>query len=304
MDDTPYRKRTRAYRSGLFPRGTLGKRRRFLRPRLSRARAGPVIARFAQSRFRMRRNRAIYKRSSKYGETKLIALIPRNEVSPSVSLNPSAPHFTYSGFVLGSLPTGWDPSITPLGGAGIAQGYLKNQRIGDYVYMRKTHITLNIDTNKAESNQPPMQYRVIQFKSRRAVTPAGTVFNPGGSIFLDNSGDAFGYNTNSPTYNSTDYMQALTNKRDFVIKRDFKFHLSHPQVGGAATGYSGKYPVTKNITFDCGFYKKTHFNNATGQADDLDMAWCILVLARPVGKDTLPLGWESNVRGTTSFTDV
>lgn len=277
---------------------------RFKRYKKSPLAARTTIARFAQSRFRYRKNRLIAKKLSQFGETKLQAGVSFDEQAPFASANVNAPNFRYLGFCMGARPTAWDPQIQQVYGTNIGQGVGRNHRVGDYVYLRKARVSMNIDMNMVDAAvRPPIQFRVLQLKSRRAVTPAGTVRDPGNDIFLGPAGEIYGYATLATSKNSYDYYNAMINKADWVVARDFKFTLSSPNDVPNSVGYSGKYPCSKNVVFNCGYWKKTRYNSSNAPTD-IDPSWLMLVLAKPIGKDHPPDNWEVNLRSTISWTDV
>ncbi len=161
---------------------------------------------------------------------------------------------------------------------------------------------MELDTNLAvaANESPPLEIRVVIFKQRRGNMPAGTSFNPATSLFLNELGAKFGYQTSG--VNGTDLMVQPLNKRDYLIHTDKHCMLSSP--AGSKGGYTGHYPTMKRFRFELPFYKKTHYNNDTSLPDDIDFHYGIAVFARSQGKDLAANQFEINMRGTTSFSDL
>ena len=241
-------------------------------------------------------------------ETKLLPINRQVTVSPAEISTGNETY--YKAFVVGSKPAAWTGIYNGLGGVSISKGDSSNERDGNYVYMQKTHVNFNIDArNQNAGTRPPMQYRVICGKSKRANTPAGYTIDPTTSLFLNEGGTKFGHS--SAGVDGSDIMMQPLNKRDFFIKSDKKFTLS-PFMGALASGaqaggYSGYYPTTKDMVYNLGYYKKTRYEDAGSFANlpsDLDTTWFIIAYARSQSTGSNANDWTVNVRGTTSFKDV
>lgn len=257
------------------------------------------LARFNNSRKRYVSNRRIAKKTSQYSETKLIKVKPLNEVAPQpIQVGAIC---NYWGAVIGNLPTGWDPAIIALDGISTVPGVAGNERVGNYVYFKKTHISMQVDMNAHSTRAaPPIQFRMVVCKARRANTPAGLVDLPQNSLFIDEMGASQGYATSG--VNGMDMMNQPLNKRDWVIAKDRKFTLSSPDEV-SQSGYNGKYPSRKDIKLDLKYFAKTRIQPITDQIEDLDTHYLIFLFASAIGKDLTANNWEVSLRGTTSFTD-
>lgn len=266
-------------------------------------------ARFAFSRRRFLANKRLAKRMSMYSETKLIGCNPVNAQAANGQPISQAGHggslYAWSG-VMQSRPTAWDANIVNLAGIITAQGLASNQHVGTYVYYKKTHLTFQIDMEFSSSARPPIQFRMIVCKSRQGAMPAGITDAPESTLFLTSDGVPTGHLvTGTTAMNTFEVMNQPLNKRDWTIKRDFRFTLSHPMKtdpDGGAVGYTGKYPTRKNISFDLPYYKKTRLSS-TGVPQDLDAHYLIYIFATSIGSTLNPSEWNVAMRGTTSYTD-
>lgn len=262
------------------------------------------LTRFNFSKKRYYKNRGISTRINNFAENHLLQLFRQDEV-PGIAIQLAALAH-YRGFVLGSVPPGWDTNLIDLAGLSINQGTGQGQRAGDYVYLKNSTVSMEIDMNKISTGAytPPTEFRVIVFKQRRGVLPAGINFNPAKSLYLDELGAKTGYQT--PGVNGSDLMLQPLNKRDWQIHTDKQFVLSNPAPITQTTtgGYSGNYPTLKRMRFNLPYWKRTHYDNASLLPDDIDYHWGIIVFARSQGKDTAANTFEINMRGSTSFTDV
>lgn len=263
---------------------------------------------------RLRFNRAKYNKSKTV--SKVLNAITENKIVAVNNVNEGAPGAIQLGakafektFVLNTVPTGWSGSTTALGGIQILQGTTSNQRVGNYVYLKKTHITMEIEAQPVASDaQPvPKQFRVIVFKQRRSVMPTGRTVYPQNTLFLDTAGDHFGHATAGK--NGSDLMLQPLNKRDWVIYKDAKFTLTNPQLyneAGTAASWNWtnqKYGSYKKMTFNLPHFKKTHYNSDTNVPDDLDTHYGIIIYAKALGKDYNADDWEVNLRGSTTYSD-
>lgn len=260
------------------------------------ARGVPARARFGRRTFN--RNKAIAKFTNNLSETKLLPTTVYNEL-PSIPIQLGA-IATYVGFVMNDIPSGWDSSLNKLGGIGMGQGLTGSQRIGNYVYLKKTHLNLQVDINEtSQSYQPPNEYRLLVVKQRGSVIPAGLTDTPQTSLFLNTIGAPQGYTTGG--FNGMDCMLAPVNKRDWVVFRDQKFTLSTPSTAGGGMNY--KYPSRKNLMINLPYWAKTRYHPTTNLPEDLDTHYLVYLFASAIGKDRSSNNWEVTTRGTTSYSD-
>jgi len=272
-------------------------------------------ARFNTSKKRYVKNRKLSKNVSKFIETKYNPCREVNEQLPQpIQLGAIA---YYEAYILGnSVPAGWDTNIIPIDGISTTQdtGGIAD-RIGNYIYLKKNHFSLEIDMKSAVSilqGTPLVEFRVVVTKQRRAVIPSGQTKTPQTSLFLELNNNPFGYQTGGT--NGTDLLRQPLNKRDWYILHDKKFTLSSPPTVEPGSGpqpqtYSTFYRSNKKMVFNLPFYKKVRYAPPAGGSlfsnpTDIDYFWSVFIFARPVDKDTSALNWETNVRAVTTYNDV
>jgi len=265
---------------------------------------------------RLRSGATTYKKSRKassriqsFGETKLQAIRQVNNQAP-VRMNPlGAPAPVYgTRFVIGPALAQYS-NYNALQGMTWVRGSNADERIGNYLYMKKISLTMEINMNQVgETNSGPRRFRVIIFKARRYANPTGATSDPNRNLLLDSAGVAFG--VGSATAEMLDYTRQITNKRDYQIVKDQTFILQNP-VGNPSGGLdpfistSGQYKGTKLIKCSLPLWRKTHFNNTTDLPDDVNFNYGIYVQSLNVGSTAaIPDDWTISVRGTVSCNDV
>lgn len=258
--------------------------------------------RFANSKRKYVKARRFTRAASGSTETKILPINPQNEVAAVAIQSGGKAH--YLGFVIQSIPTNWDPSMLSLGGILTQQGSSGVNRIGNYVYFKKTHLTMEIAMKFTSSQKPPIDFRVIVCKAKRANQPAGQTDVPQSSLFLDSGGYPFGYT--NPQVNGSDLMLQPLNRREWFVKSDSRFILSNairPDSDGGNVGSSPHYPMRKLMMIDLPYYKKARIRGDSNVPDDLDTHWCVFVFASCVARSFAANEWEVNIRGSTTFTD-
>jgi len=245
------------------------------------------------------KRRTFGKQLNTLGETKLRPCDNLSEVPPNpIQLGAQAQFF--------AVNIGQNALFTnsnPVNGIQLGQGPAFNERIGNYVYFKKTHMTMRIEMNTKSSN-PPIQFRLIMFKIRRSASPSGITPSWSTSGYLNTNGESFGHASIGTT--GLDLMMFPLNKRDWVIYKDTKFLLQNYNdqgSGGPAILYN-HYPAQKQFQFNMPYYKKAHFPNGAISPDDLNFSYCVVIYAHTLGRDGfIPDSWEVTTRGTTSFCD-
>ena len=243
-------------------------KRRFLRKK-RKGRKYP--ARFNASKRTYNLNRAVAKAMNRMSENKLLMTQPFNESTP-VAIQVGAIAY-YWGGVIQSIPPGWDTSLHNLSGIVTTQGFGGNNRIGDYVYYKKTHLAFQIDMNASSEFDSPTQFRFIVVKQRGATLPAGVTDTPQTSLFLNNLGGPTGHSITG--INGMDLMMQPLNKRDWVVHTDRKFTLSAGNAAGG--GFNFKYPSRKDIMVDLKYYAKTRIHPTTNTPEDLDAHYLVYI---------------------------
>ncbi len=282
------------------------------KPRMPRRKARfykrkPRFARFNASRPRYYRNRRYARKISKFSESKLFPLTKIEEAAP-FPIQVGALAYYWAG-CLNVQPTGWgvDPAaavpgtlLTNLSGIQLQRGVTAQERVGDYVYYKKTHVVMQVDMNATSSLQEPIEFRFIIAKSRGLANPAMTGYIPNTSLFLNEIGSAIGHLTSGVT--GTDLMLQPLNKRDWVIFRDQKFTLTSPQIVNGG-GFNGKYASRKNLVINLKHFAKAKISNTNNQPKNLDTTYVMYLYASAIGKDRSAAVFEVSLRGVTSYVD-
>lgn len=262
-------------------------------------------ARLSGSRANYNLAKQVSRIMNRVSENKLVPLLNSNEVA-GVPIQVGALAYTKS-FTLGTIPSVWSgiTGLSSLSGMSFVAGTGHQQRIGRYIYLQKTHMTLELDMNVDESYMVPTEFRVICFKAKRGNNPSGITNRFDQTLFISPAGLDFGHNTSG--INGTDLIVQPLNKKDWQIRFDKRFMLSNPAManssGSLQTAYSGKYPVMKRMTFDLPFYSKCEVDNVTTEPMDVDTNYVVVIYARTLAKDAFASKWEVSTRGTTTFKD-
>lgn len=256
-------------------------------------------ARLNYSKRRYNANKSIANQLSLFSETKYKIMNGINEQLPVPIQSGALAHMAK--FVVGGGPTGWT-DLTDLGGMSFTQGSATSNRIGDYIYLKKSHLNIEIDTKiSSDSNNHPTEFRMIVAKARRNASPAGTNRTPQSTLFLDEIANDFGDGTGGK--NGTDLMVQPLNKRHWMILKDYKFKMSNPLDPTATTNsYTGMYPTMKRFSVNLPHYIKAHFDDSN-QPTNYDFHYLVIIYARSQDKDTKADNWEVNIRGNTQYVD-
>ena len=211
-------------------------------------------------------------------ETKLQRLTDRNQTKPSpVELAPLLGPCYYTNYILGESPSTYvGPAGTQafinLDGFRWLQGTQSQNRIGKYIYLKRTTMNLQIQMDPL-SRHGETKFRVIVYKSKRNAVIGTGGGNPMDNLFITHTGSTVGINNVAPIEaRSMNFQTWLVNKRNYHIVKDFKFILAPQNI--AAQGSTDPFtinqsnkPSEKNMTFSLGHYKKTDMsedNTPTG----------------------------------------
>lgn len=99
-------------------------------------------ARLRGSTMNYRINKAVARAVNGVSENKIRALASYNEDAPSaIQLGANA---YVKAFTVGSIPSVWSgiSGLSPLGGMTFTQGTDANQRVGKFIYLQKTHFSM------------------------------------------------------------------------------------------------------------------------------------------------------------------
>lgn len=259
--------------------------------------------RFDYSKRVYNKNVAVAQTLRRFSEKKYKGLLDQDEVAPN-QIAVGSPTY-WLGYVLGkTVPTTWVPSVgawTPLNGFEFIHGIGNNTREGRYMYLNNTTINCSVHMNAQARNTPPVQFRMIVFKARRATIPAGVSYNPGETMFLTTEGSPQGTNAGMV---GNDVMLQPLNKRSWVILHDKRFTLQAPMDSPSteSSSFQGKYASYKRMRIDLSHQIKAAFN-AVDLPENYDYNFGILIYASSIGNDALANSWEFNLRGTTTAFD-
>lgn len=266
-------------------------------------------------------NRTVAKVMGKISETKVNEItrvvhgLPQSINSSVTFTNP-----TYvSGFVTGQKPVDWSSGL--LSGASqylnldsftFAQGTGANQRIGDYMYAKRTTLQLNIMMlNNTDINRigGAYRFRMVMFRPKTRVRTPNNPADPTTDLFISSTGEEFGHGS-STSVEFNDLWQAILNKKDYTILKDNKFMLNCPasQMSNDPGQVKRMVPlggaVSKDYLLRIPYNKKIKFDNATNKPEDLNQATGLLIFAQAVGDHKQNSEqFEVNLQGLTSFLD-
>lgn len=259
-------------------------------------------ARLAGSKINYVVNKAVAKAMNGVSENKIVGLTSYNETAPVAN---QALSLAYNKtFTVGSIPSVWSgiTGLSPLGGMTFPPGNGPSQMNGRYIYLQKTHFSIEIDMSIDLDYAVPTEFRVVCFKTRRSNSPAGITHSYANTLFLNTDGTDFGHATSGIT--GSDLMLQPLNRKDWDIKSDKRFMLSSPAPAngiGTTVSTSSKYPVFKRLVYNLPYYAKTEI---TGNVPaDLDTNYVVAIYARSLAKDAFASKWEVTTRGSTTFKD-
>lgn len=258
--------------------------------------------RYGYSRSVLRKNLKVARVMSMFAEKKYKALTPQDEVAPA-PIAVGSPTY-WLGYVLGKTvpvtwvsPTAWNT----LNACEFIHGIGNNTREGRYMYLNNTTVNCSVHMNAQERNTPPVQFRMVVFKARRATTPTGVSYNPGESLFLNSEGTPVGFNAGML---GNDIMLQPLNKRAWIILQDKRFTLQAPMASPSneTSSFQGKYASYKRMRINLNHQIKAAFN-AVDLPENYDYNFGIVIFSNGIGNDTLSNQWEFNLRGTTTAFD-
>lgn len=215
--------------------------------------------------------------------------------------------------------------FTPMNLFSFPKGDNNNERTGDYMFLKKSHLKMEIQmlpTNSSVSLQglqSTTQFRFMIVKANRKYNKLGVSPIAGSSLFLTTENDQFGFGiAGQPSTASTfSNMSQPINKRKWIVYKDTKFTLSTPaqqftdtSIPDSVTSIdtsNSKYPVKKLLKIDLPIYKKTHFDSESTVPDSVDTQWLLVIQACPTNYCTegvqAPRNIRLNILGTTSASD-
>jgi len=308
------RKRSYAPKYGRRTRSKVGYRK-YVRKASSRT----ITSRPGRFKFSRRANRfntAVAKSIRGMAESKVIAW---QQVDWSQPVNsPTALGVSAVKFVAGSSTLPSFGGYTPVGGFQTDQGNTKADRDGQFVWLKNStvNLTIQLDNEVPIGNRAgPITFRVVVFKLKRALNPAGVSISPDYQLFLTNGGNNFGDTTASPNNMGVmDMMLQPINTNSFSVICDRKFNLCHTQEN-ASNGSANNFSVQnnmksyKNMRFNLRHDSKTRYQAGRSDPQDYDYRFGFAIYAMypndaPQSSTDIPSTWSASIRGTTSFNDV
>lgn len=198
-----------------------------------------------------------------------------------------------------NLSSFYPDMVNPFDAFYFPRGDDKNQRVGDYMWLKHLTVKLLIEIPplKIDSEIGPalIRPRLTDYDVRVIIVKANRKYNKlndppiyANELFLNTENGTFGYSNATATTN--DYCTQMINKRKWIVKRDMKFKMSNPEMMYTAedlvtpnldvatmAAYRPKYASTRRLRFRFPFNMKTHFSTATDRPDDIDTQYLIAV---------------------------
>ncbi len=268
-------------------------------------------ARFPAGKTTYEKSRAQAKRNRLTGETKIQALTQINGALPSTMTVGGGP-VAFTNFCLGTAPGAWtgangQPNFTDLNGFIWPNGTLSNQRIGRYMYLKRTTLQMRVSMNQL-SRHGPVRFRLIVYKEMRNRYNTPGNGNPNTDLFIDHEGNDTGFNIVTANANQVQDMNTqLVNRRNYKVVKDFKFTLApeQNQVQGQAIPFNVNQhnKSSKDITLKLGHYHKATFGQ-DNTPDDFKYRYCITLVSYPTSNSLdNHTGYSTSIRGTVSASD-
>lgn len=214
-------------------------------------------------------------------------------------------------FVMGNAVPGTysSPAWTAMHGFDISQGTTKNQRVGDSVYLKKTHGTLTIDMPNnlhAGVDGRPYEFRTIVFRARQRGKPTGIGYDPDITLFKDVSGNDIG--DYSAGIKGIDLLNLPINKSNWTVFMDKKFTLGpdgalDTTVAPGVYNGASPYPSTVTIPLNFNHERKVEWIDGDVEPSDYDFVYNVAIYASAVGRQAVATGWTANLRMGTQFMD-
>lgn len=189
-------------------------------------------------------------------------------VDSSINTSTNSADVKFKGLTIGETVPSHLANYQAMGGMDFSSAQ------GKYCYLKKGQALITLEMDSTAAADSLTYVRIIMFKNKRAVEPAGQIANPNTSLFLQNDGTFLGHS--STGFDDKIAMNAYLNKQSFIIYRDHKMILSNPRITpDGDRAYSGKYPVMKQFKFQMPFWKKIALK-ADGTPADVDYHYNIV----------------------------
>lgn len=287
--------------------------RKYVRKASSRVYAKP--ARFLSKRG-SRIGSMVAKSIRSMAETKII---PWRQVDYAQPITTTAPGVSTVKFVAGQQAVPAFANYTPVGGFNTNQGSTKNDRDGQFIWLKGSTVNLTVQLDNEVplgSRAGPITFRAICFKLKRALSPAGITTSPDLNLFLKNNGSVFGDTTASPNNMTVpDFMLQPINTNNFHVICDKRFTLCHTQES-SSNSVTNNFAVQNNqksfkvmpFRLRCNTKARVPLGTDT-EPVDFDFRYCWAIYAYypndPVtSQGDIPITWSASIRGSTGFNDV
>ncbi len=271
-------------------------------------------SRFPSGKRRYVQTRSIAKQIQNISETKIKELERLDAIDPKpVEVLPTSGPVYFTNYCLGTAPADWkgpsnQPNFNNLGGFEWPQGTGANERVGRYLYLKRSTINMRFAMNP-QSRHGPVKFRVIVYKEKRNRYNTAANGNPNEDLFIDHQGLTKGFNNVATLDARTmNFSTWLVNKRNYQVVKDFKFTLNPETIsyqGGTDPRVVNQsmYPSEKNFTLSLGHYAKAEFDT-TNTPTDMMYRYCMTIVSMPCNTSTQPHSdYKSYVRGTVSVVD-
>jgi len=271
-------------------------------------------SRFPSGKQNYIQTRKVSKMIENISETKLQSLQEFNATAPKpIEVSPTTGPCYFTNYCLGTAPGAWvgpngSAAFNNLEGFNWPQGTSAGQRVGRYLYLKRTTLQLRVSM-QGISRTGNTKFRVIVYKEKRNRYNVSGGGNPCDDLFVDHEGKTQGVNNLAPTNaRIMNFSTWLVNKRNYDIVKDFKFTLSPEQqfVSGSTEPSNlnqGIFKSEKLMQFKLGHYQKAEFDAAGDPTDSL-YRYCVTIISMPTTNTTVGHNdYVSDVRGTVSVVD-
>ena len=230
-------------------------------------------SRYVASKRQLTQTRAVTRALSQVAETFYNPLADVTDVAINTSTTGSNKVY-FKGMTLGQTVPAHLSGYTAINGMDFSTAQ------GKYAYLKRGQALVTLEVDPTATADSLTYVRLIMYKNKKSMSPAGSIANPNTSLFLNNDGTFIGQD--STGFNGKIAMNSYINKQNFIVYRDHKCILSHE-----ASAYSAKFPCVKKYQLSMPFFKKIQLK-ADGTPSDIDYHYNILVLVTQQGQEGTP----------------
>ncbi len=282
-------------------------------PLRRRRKATATPSRFPSGKRTYTQTRAVARVLKNTSETKIQALTPKFAIEPKpVEVAPTTGPCFFTNYCLGTAPQGWNgptgvAAFESLNGFTWPSGTAPNQRIGQYMYLKRTTMNLRIAMD-AQSRHGPCKFRVVVYKEKRNRYNTTANGNPCDDLFINQAGQSTGVNAvTDVNARALDFNTWLVNKRNYQVVKDIKFILANEtlSVQGSTlpANVNQEYRSEKMLKFSLGHYQKAKFDDSNTPQDQM-YRYCVSIISMPMSDSISPHdGYKTYVNGVVSVLD-